>query len=50
MSVFDVQAETNAPNRIEFRGNESRGAALFYVCFGGFLVALLVSKGDGPPL
>ncbi|WP_129155235.1 hypothetical protein [Bosea sp. Tri-44] len=45
MSVFDVQAETNAPNRIEFHGNESRWEALFYLGFGGFLVALLVSKG-----
>ncbi|MDZ4369444.1 MAG: hypothetical protein U0987_20860 [Afipia sp.] len=45
MSVFDVQAETKAPTRIEFRGNESRGEAFFYLGFGGFLVTLFVSKG-----
>lgn len=45
MSVFDVQAETKAPTRIEFRGNESRWEALFYLGFGGMAVAYLVSKG-----
>jgi len=38
MSVFDVQAETKTSNRIEFRGNESRWEALFYLAFGTAIV------------
>ncbi len=45
MSVFDVQAETKASNRVEFRGNESRWEALFYLGLGGAIVAYFVSKG-----
>jgi hypothetical protein len=45
MSAPDVQADAAAPNRVEFRGNESRWEALFYLGFGGVIVTYLVSKG-----
>ncbi|AZO76977.1 MULTISPECIES: hypothetical protein [unclassified Bosea (in: a-proteobacteria)] len=45
MSAVDAPAETNAPTRIEFRGNESRWGALFYLGVGGAIVAYFVSKG-----
>lgn len=45
MSVFDVQAESKTSNRVEFRGNESRWEALFYLGFGGGGIYYFASIG-----
>jgi hypothetical protein len=45
MSVFDVQRETIAPTRIEFRGDESRRDALFHLGVGGLALAYSISMG-----
>ncbi|KFC67248.1 hypothetical protein FG93_03983 [Bosea sp. LC85] len=45
MGSFDLPTNTEAPVSIEFRGNESRWEALFYVGFGGWIVYELASKG-----
>lgn len=45
MSPLDALAEREAPTRIEFRGNESRWGALFYLGVGAVIIAYFVSKG-----
>lgn len=45
MNVFDVQAESETPTRIEFRGNESRWEALFYLGACGLVLAYLIPMG-----
>ncbi|MCP4560227.1 MAG: hypothetical protein GY873_15460 [Bosea sp.] len=45
MSVFDVQAESETPTRIEFRGNESRWDALFHLGVGGWALAYSIPMG-----
>ncbi len=46
-SVFDVQTESKASNRIEFRGNESRREAWLYLGLAGAAVAYFASKDRG---
>jgi hypothetical protein len=41
-----MPGNAEAPASIEFRGNESRWGALFYVVLGGVLVCWLLSRGD----
>lgn len=52
MSTVDAKAETNAPNRIEFRGNERRWETGFYLCAAGAIVSafikLIYTGGSGP--
>lgn len=43
MSTVDVQAETNAPNRIEFRGNGRRFEMAFYFGAAGAIVANFIN-------
>lgn len=43
MSVFDVQAETIAPTRIEFRGNERYWETTFYVGAAGAIVTTFIN-------
>lgn len=53
MSTVDVQAETNAPNRIEFRGNERRWEMLFYLSAAGAIVSAfikLIHTGGSAPI
>ena len=45
MSAFDARAKSGTPSRIEFRGDDSRWSALFYLGVGGAIVAYFVSKG-----
>lgn len=43
MSAVDVPAETNAPNRIEFRGNGRRWEMGFYLCAAGAIVTTFIN-------
>lgn len=49
-NLLDLPAETNAPNRIEFRGNERRWEALFYLGACGLVLAYLIPMGGSTAL